>query len=323
VAADESVSAFVSVVVPTHDRAATLARSVASVLAVDYPRERFEVIVVDAGSAEPVAAAGVDATLVLASRDANRARNAGISAARGELIVLIDDDVVVPPGWLRAIVDSAAHWPEVECFGGPVKPVYDGELPRLCGSHELAGGSFWEGDAERAVGEVWGGNMAVRRSAIRRVGGFREGMHVHQEWEWEQRLLAAGGTIVYLPSAWLWHHVSASRLRPMPMVRQYFRRGYVRAQVGPRMSVRNALRRSGHWLGHALGTGCTRGWTETARSLGLLCGSVGRAWCAVDDVAVEADELVGLAPGAEMRRRVLAGGVREPASERAVVVQDA
>lgn len=317
------MSAFVSVVIPTHDRAAELARSAAAVLAVDYPRERFEVIVVDAGSAEPVAVEGVDATLALASRDANRARNAGISAAHGELVVLIDDDVVVPPGWLRALVAGAARWPEVECFGGPVKPVYDGELPRLCGSHDLAGSSFWEDDSEHAVGEVWGGNMAVRRSAISRVGGFREGMRVHQEWEWEQRLLAAGGTIVYLPSAWLWHHRSASRLRVIPMVRQYFRRGYVRAQVGPRVSAGQALRRSGRWLGHALGTGCTRGWTETARSLGLLCGSVAQAWCAVDDVPVEADELVGLAPGAEVRHRVLAGGAAEPASERAVVVQDA
>ncbi len=231
-------------------------------------------IVVDAGSSLPLRAQGADVGLRLESADANAARNAGIAAARGELIVLIDDDVAVPPGWLAALVAGAARWPQADCFGGPVKPVLSGPLPRLCGEHGLAGTAFGDGDVERSVLEVWGGNMAIRRSALARVGDFREGLAFHQEWEWEQRLLATGGRIVYLPDAWLWHHIAPGKLRPATLVHEYLRRGYVRGSLDPSVSGSGSLRRGRYWLAHALRTGCTRGWTEAARSLGLWCGTI-------------------------------------------------
>ena len=208
--------------------------------------------------------------------DANAARNAGAARARGDLIVFIDDDVLLPPGWLRALADGAERWPRVDCFGGPVRPIFESEPRRMCTAHGPAGGRFDEGLDEKPVREVWGGNMAIRRSALGRVGPFREGLRVHQEWEWQLRLRAGGGSIVYLPGAWLWHRHRLARLQFGAMLRDSFVRGYVRASLDPEVTLAYVARRTARWLSHAGAARCARGVTETARSAGLLSGVVRR-----------------------------------------------
>ena len=116
--------------------------------------------------------------------------------------------------------------------------------------------------------------MALRRSAVERVGAFRPGLPFQQEWEWQQRLLSAGGRLVYLPHAWLWHRRSRSDLAIGASVSQFFVRGYIRGRLGPPVVVRVALRKALAQLLHAGRTRCTRGLTEAARQLGLVCGTL-------------------------------------------------
>ena len=99
---------FVSVIIPTRDRADQLRRCLASLLASDYPADRFEVIVVDNGS---IASDTED--LVQELRDDGRvlyvreemsgsasARNAGTRVARGDLFAFTDDDARIDREWL-------------------------------------------------------------------------------------------------------------------------------------------------------------------------------------------------------------------------------
>jgi GT2 family glycosyltransferase len=275
----------VSVVVPTCDRPALLEACLRSLLALEFECDAYEVVVVDDGSGGATRAlvsslAGgrpAIAYLRVAGRDANAARNAGIEAARGELIALIDDDVQVPDGWLAALCAGASRWPEAECFGGPIRPVFEGRSPDTCAAHELAGAAFDAGPHERQVEEVWGGNMALRRSAVSRAGPFRAGLRHHQEWEWERRLVASGGHIVYLPEASVQHRCSIAKWRARSLLREFFARGYIRATLAPEVSARTAAMRARRWLRHAAQTRCVWGWAEVARSAGLLCGAtVGR-----------------------------------------------
>jgi GT2 family glycosyltransferase len=282
-----SAPPLVSVVVPTHDRGMLVAECLASLAAAEYPQDRYEVIVVGAACADDTrelvarAAAGSRSPSVrwieTASRDANAARNAGIGAASGDLIALLDDDVLVPPEWLRELAAGAERHPGADCLGGPIRPRFEGEPPRTCPRHELPGLTFDEGDDEHDVAEVWGCNMAVRRAAVARVGPLLPGLRVQQEWEWQQRLLAGGGRIVYLPTAWVWHRRREADLRLRGLVREFFTRGYTKAALGQPVAVRlvapRALRRLRHWAR----TRCNRGLVEAARDLGLLGGAlVGR-----------------------------------------------
>jgi|GraSoiStandDraft_30_1057271.scaffolds.fasta_scaffold44783_3 glycosyltransferase involved in cell wall biosynthesis len=277
---------LVSIVVPTHNGEATIEGCLRSLLNLSYDKHRYEIVVVDAGSTDATGesvrsiADVCDGPVVRyvrrPSRDANAARNAGLASASGELVAFVDDDVVVPEGWLVAIIRGAARWPGADCLGGPVLPVFEHRVPRTCARHDLAGTWFDPGREEKPVRELWGGNMILRRSAVERVGGFRPGLPFQQEWEWQQRLLNTDGTLVYLPQAWIWHLRRRSDLRVGPSVRQFFLRGYIRGRLGPPIAFRGALQRALRLLLHAGWARCTRGLTESARQLGLACGALAR-----------------------------------------------
>lgn len=263
---------FVSVVVPTADRGPLLADCVRTLLAQDYPDDRYEVIVAHNGHSEapPLPASPVLREVRIGRRDANAARNTALRAARGDPICLIDDDVLVPSHWLRAVVDGARRHPSAGCLGGPVRPRFEARRPRTCSGHELAGARLDEGPRDAHVDEVWSCNMAVRSAALDRVGLLREGLAVVHESEWEARLLKAGGSIVYLPDAWLWHRRLTSDVSPWSLLRDNFRLGYSVVALGQRLPARHAGRRAAASLVHAARHGCTRGMTDAARALGSL-----------------------------------------------------
>jgi succinoglycan biosynthesis protein ExoA len=267
---------FVSIVVPTSNRAGLLRDSLETLLHQRYPSGSYEVVVVDNGSRDDTsllmrsvvgAAGGPRVRFVsLATADANGARNSGIRAAHGDPICIVDDDVLIPPGWLAALVAAAGRSPDAGCLGGPVRALPDARRHR-CAQHPTGGATFDEGAEERPVTEVWGANMAVRRAWLDRVGPFREGLARAQEWEWEQRLLAAGGQIVYVPDAWLWH---------VGRRRRTLRAAFLRGLMVGRRSVSTPLPRAARYiadaLAHGLRFGCRQGAVEAARHSGLAAG---------------------------------------------------
>ena len=104
----DATSPFVSVVIPTLNAARTLAECLASIREQDYPRDRVEIVLADAGS--------TDATLTIAARydvdiiaenplkTGEAGKSAGIERARGDIIALIDSDNILPdPAWLRTM----------------------------------------------------------------------------------------------------------------------------------------------------------------------------------------------------------------------------
>ena len=56
----------------------------------------------------------------------NVARNTGVERSCSELVVFVDDDVRVRPGWLQALLDAAREHPEVSVFTGPIEPRLEG-----------------------------------------------------------------------------------------------------------------------------------------------------------------------------------------------------
>lgn len=126
-----------SVIIATRDRSTFLARALESLAAQETPPS-FEVIVADNGSSDATAVVvaeaarrGLDVRRVyLAEPNRAAARNAGIDSAQGRIVVFVDDDVWLPPRFLRAHL--TAH-PGVDALAvsGPILNVasYD-ERPR-------------------------------------------------------------------------------------------------------------------------------------------------------------------------------------------------
>lgn len=104
---------FVSIVIPTLNAAGPLPASLAAIQEQDYPRERFEIVIADAGSSDATVeiarAHGVDRIVDNPLKTGEAGKAAGINAARGELIALIDSDNILPDArWLSRLVAPLA-----------------------------------------------------------------------------------------------------------------------------------------------------------------------------------------------------------------------
>lgn len=154
----------------------------------------------------------------------SRARNAGVRAATGELILFTDDDVLVDPNWMTAYIDALKLWPDAGYFGGVVRPRFAVEVPNWVRRNQtdLAGMlcSLDIGPASREFrpGEFpYGLNMAVCREALR-LAAFDErvGRKGHEqlrgsEYSLFRSLQRLGVPGVWVPTAEVRHHIPGCR----------------------------------------------------------------------------------------------------------------
>jgi len=197
---------LVSVVVCNHNNGRYLDECLGSLENLAYPR--YEVIVCDDGSSDDsreIARRYPVELLELEHGGLSRARNAGIEAASGGIVAFLDADAAAEPGWLSAVwrlMDRTG----AEAAGGPNLP-----FP----------GTGWR---ERAVAGAPGPtlpivypdgsclfspgcNLAVRRDAIERVGGFDPSLVAsYDDVELLRRLIGGGARLSYVARGSVLHH---------------------------------------------------------------------------------------------------------------------
>ena len=163
---------FVSVVVAALD-ADGLAECLASLAAVRYPPDRHEVLVVGAdpcGATESVARGYPVTYLRVSHQSVTVARNRGIEASQGELVVLTDPDCVVTTGWLSALATDFTG-PDVGMVAGAILPYPVDSLPERFMARRRSHSQ------ERPLRHplrpfAMTPNLAVRREVFERVGLF-------------------------------------------------------------------------------------------------------------------------------------------------------
>ena len=220
----------VTVVIPTRNRPDSAAAAARSVLESDYPRDRFDVIVVDNASGDdaPFSApelAGEVRVIKEPVPGGSNARNAGLAAASGVVVAFTDDDVEVDRRWLGSVVRPFAFDERVGGVAGMVVPREMETAPQV----------WFEGYAstirrfERVVldlqnpppdlplfpftvGDLGSGqNMAFRRAALSELGGFDCALGPAtptlggEDVEAMLRVLLAGHKVVYEPTAIVRH----------------------------------------------------------------------------------------------------------------------
>ena len=125
-----------SIVIPSRGRPQYLDVALGSV-SPQAERAEAEVLVVSDGPDPQTASVarqhGAKLVSLVSPRGLNAARNAGVQAAAADLIVFLDDDVYVPPGWLDALLAGVAAAPDREVYGGPIRAKLEGGGPRACG----------------------------------------------------------------------------------------------------------------------------------------------------------------------------------------------
>lgn len=220
----------ISIVLCTYDRPVMLRRAIETALQLDYPS--FELVIVDnhqaSGLTRPVVDAIADPRLRYVDAPEQglaRARNIGVLAAEHDVIAFTDDDVVVDRWWLQGIAAGFASRDDVDCVCGLVptgelkslaQAYFDSRVAwaRNCAS-ELFTLSIGRPDEPMFPFEVarfgTGANFALRREFALAIGGFDEGLGVGsptgggEDIDIFLRVLLAGRSLAYEPSAVIWH----------------------------------------------------------------------------------------------------------------------
>lgn len=235
------------VVIATYNRRELLGRALASLLAAEVPGGMTaRVIVVDNNSNDGTPEVvkewggrfGGRLEYVFEGRQGkSHALNAGIDAARGDLVGMIDDDEEADARWYTTVREAFAD-PSVDFIGGACLPRWGAPQPSWL-PRDYPGVIGWIDGGDRVAaygseyeGVLMGGNAVLRRAVFERVGlyatslgptGRRLGLGEDQEMF--ERLMAAGLRGFYRPDLVIYHYVPPERLTKRYYRRWCFRNG--------------------------------------------------------------------------------------------------
>ena len=235
---------FISVVIATKNRELLLRETLSALVAQEWPRDRYEVLIADNGSID-----GTRLAVDRAKQDRGAPRivyryveqpgksnavNSLFEEVAADVIALTDDDACPEGNWLRALA-TAFEETGADFVAGRILPRWEAEPPSWLSSPLHGVLAIPDNgvtrltiapDADGKHVMTVGANMAVRTGVVRRIGGFRcdlgklsGTLRTGEDHDFFLRMIDAGYRGVYEPTAVVRHFVPRERLN-----RQYFRR---------------------------------------------------------------------------------------------------
>ncbi len=247
--ADRSTGGAITVVVCTRDRADSLATCLKLLQQLEY--EPFDVVIVDNASSTAATrdcfdrAVGDDPRFRYVYEPMpglSRARNRGMNEASAPLVAFTDDDVQVDRWWLDGLVAGFAGDARAGCVTGLVSPIALDTVSQQYFDRRFGWGtrtepqvySLSDGNGVSSLHPYsaglfgTGANFAVDCALLDALGGFDEALGAGspaaggEELDVFVRVLQAGRTVVYAPSAVVWH---SHRRDTRALCRQVFHYG--------------------------------------------------------------------------------------------------
>lgn len=242
---------FLSVIIPTRNRAAMLYNTLESISLQTYQVKSFEVIVVDNGSTDSTAAVCKhferripQLRRIYDSRPGlHNGRHTGMDAAAGNILVFADDDIEATPAWLEGIAESFFD-PNVALVGGKILPKFESPPPEWVDALSGRTGSGWTlgwyslldfGDTAHEIPHeyVWGCNFSIRKDILKKVGGFHPDSFpqelIKYRGDGETAVSFAvrdmGLIAMYNPKASVYHVVTTKRLTEEYIYQRSFNQG--------------------------------------------------------------------------------------------------
>lgn len=223
-----------SLIVATYNRSASLIRALESVAEQNAPLPEWECIVVNNNSTddtrerfEEFAAAHPDHNFRMVTemrQGLSYARNRGIGESEAEYIAIIDDDERISPDFITSYISLFDTTPDAVAAGGPIVAEYPSGRPRWMShfTERPVANTMYFGDkvCEFPAGRIpGGGNMAMRRSAVRRYGVFDTSLGYvgdslvgGEESDLFERLRIAEAKYYYVPQAVMYHIIPTEKL---------------------------------------------------------------------------------------------------------------
>jgi GT2 family glycosyltransferase len=218
-----------SVVIPTYGRPHQLVECLRALAVLDYPRERFEVVVVDDGSEPPLAGIAnlfegrLNLTVLRQGRRSGpaAARNVGAAHAGGTILAFTDDDCRPEQGWLRTMATHLEAHPGDFVGGRTINGLPDESYPSASQTILDAVYTYYNADPRKARFFA-SNNIAMSAERFHSVDGFDVTFRTSEDRELCDRWLRAGGSMSYVAEACVVH---AHHLTLRGFVRQHFHYG--------------------------------------------------------------------------------------------------
>ncbi|MGZ8217159.1 glycosyltransferase [Methylomagnum sp.] len=266
-----------SIVIPTFNRPEPLRRCLEALAGLDYPADRYEVIVVDDGGHQPLGGLVTefqDQLDIRLFRQANAgpgaARNTGAAGAVGDYLAFTDDDCRPEPGWLRAFAARFETRPD-DLLGGRTLNGVSGNI--YSEASQVMQAWFYDYCETRAspLRFFASNNLSLPAALFREMGGFDTATlrYASEDRELCGRWLARGYAMRYVPAALIrhYHHLDSGSFwrQHFAYGRGAFRLRQARRKMGlaplpsdRRWLLESVFRRpligNGLWRGMALAT---------------------------------------------------------------------
>ncbi|MDP3888624.1 MAG: glycosyltransferase [bacterium] len=206
---------LITLVIPTKNEECNLPRLFLSLKALDYPKNRFEVIIVDGYS--------TDKTVEIAKKYGAKVLNnpkkirgagcqIGIDQAKGKLVAFTDADCVVPKNWLGGLAKYLEKDNKIAAVGGPnVTPKDDTFFSKTAGDVlwllTRAGARYgFKSNKEIETYHNPGCNVLYKKEALDKAGGFNLGLLTCEDEELDFRLLKKGYRLLFAPEVSVDHY---------------------------------------------------------------------------------------------------------------------
>ncbi len=221
---------FFSIVIPTHNRSERLAFCLQAIAQLDYPLDRFEVIIVDdesTNSPEPVVDSFKNRLKIKLFRQARAGvgigRNTGAAQAIGEFLVFTDDDCEPAQDWLKTLATRCLRSPECIIGGQTVNALSDNiysSASQLLISFLF---DYYNNNSDQAI-FLTGSNMAIPRHHFQTLGRFDPVFFLvgAEEREFCDRWRDNGFQMIYAPEVIVYH---SHHLTFRSFIRQHFNYG--------------------------------------------------------------------------------------------------
>ena len=237
---------LITVAIPTHNRAALLAQTLASLGPLAIPEgAAIECLVIDNASTDSTASVVRSAAAALRfplrciveeRLGSSFARNRAVAESRGGLLCFIDDDVVVEPDWLLELSRELIRR-RLDAVCGMVLPQFLSPPPKWLGSrlyvklavHDARAIEQMEPAMRERLHNYFSANVAFQRQTFELFGSFREDLGVvggnpisGEDTELFARIMVRGGSVGFAPRARVHHLIGPERLTARYLRRKSF-----------------------------------------------------------------------------------------------------
>jgi cellulose synthase/poly-beta-1,6-N-acetylglucosamine synthase-like glycosyltransferase len=208
---------FVSIVVGVRNEERYIEECIESLLLLAYPKDSYEIIIVDGMSTDKTRDIVQKYPVVLLLNERKNvaaARNLGVENSRGNLVAFTDGDCKVDPLWLKTLVNEMKNAPEdVACVGGPnlifdTDPIFGRVVGHAQETFLGSGGSAQSKNSTRKhyVSSLPNCNAMYKKNTIKEAGYFDERFVVGQDGDLNYRINKKGYRFLYVPEAKVLHH---------------------------------------------------------------------------------------------------------------------